>query len=86
MRRQPVAVLVQVHQREGRAQPLAVLADAPVAQLGKSEDAHEDAEWMLDLGSDSGLGGVLALGLFIYIVLVSGPKGRTTVARSTSAT
>src|SRR5208283_3056161 len=69
LRGQPVAVLVQVHQREGRAQPLVVFPDTAIAHLGKSEDSFEDAERMLDSGSDSGLGGVFALSLFIYIVL-----------------
>jgi len=70
---QAVAVEVQVHQREGRAQPLVVLPDAPVAHPGKSEDPLEDAGRMLDLGSHAGLGRVLALDFFIHIVLVSGP-------------
>src|SRR5208283_6034622 len=72
LRGQPVAVLVQVHQREGRAQPLVVFPDAAIAHLGKSEDALEDAERMLHLRSNSGLGRVLALGFFVYIVLVFG--------------
>jgi hypothetical protein len=69
LRGQPVAVLVQVHQREGRAQPLVIFPDAPVAHLGKSEDTLEDAKRMLDFGSHAGLGGVLALGFFIHISL-----------------
>src|SRR5450755_916589 len=73
LRGQPVAVLVQVHQREGRAQPLVVFPDATVTNLGKSEDTLQDAKWMLDFGSHAGLGGVLALGFFIYIILVLGP-------------
>jgi hypothetical protein len=35
---QPVAVLLQVHKREGRAQPLMILSDDPIARLDKSED------------------------------------------------
>lgn len=70
---QPVAVLVQIYQREGRAQPLMILPDATVTNLGESEDTLEDAERMLHLGSDAGLGRVLALGFFIHIVLVFGP-------------
>jgi len=70
---QPVAVLVQIHQREGRAQPLVVFPDASVTNFGKSEDTLQDAKRMLDFGSHAGLGGVLALGLFIYIILVLGP-------------
>ena len=71
LRGQPVAVLVQVHRREGRAQPLMVFPDASVAHLGKSKDTFQDAERMLYLGSNSGLGGVLALGFFIHIVILS---------------
>ena len=50
-----------------------VFPDAPIAHLGKSEDALQDAKRMLDPGSHSSLGRVLALGLFVNIVLVSGP-------------
>jgi hypothetical protein len=52
---------------------LVVFPDAPIAHLGKSEDALQDAKRMLDPGSHSSLGCVLALGLFVNIVLVSGP-------------
>jgi hypothetical protein len=68
---QPVAVLVEIHQREGRAQPLMVLTYAPVAHLGKSEDALQNAERMLHFGSNSRLSRVCAPGIFIHIVLVS---------------
>ena len=50
-----------------------ILPDAAVANLGKSEDTLQDAKWMLDLGSNSGLGCVLSLGFFIHIVLVFRP-------------
>src|SRR5258708_4889920 len=70
---QPVAVLVQIHQREGCAYPLVVFPDAPIAHLGKSEDALEDAEWMLDFGSHASFDCVLALGLFVNVVFVFGP-------------
>src|SRR5450432_770081 len=73
LRDQPVAVLVQIHQREGSAQPLVIFPDATVTNLGKSEDTLQDAKRMLDFGSHAGLGGVLALGFFIYIILVLGP-------------
>ena len=73
MRGQPVAVLVQVHQGEGRAQPLVIFPDATVAHLGKSEDSLQDAKRMLDFGSHAGFGCVLALGFFIHIVLVFRP-------------
>ena len=55
LRGQPVAVLVQVHQREGRAQPLVVFPDTAIAHLGESENSFEDAERMLGLGSTRAL-------------------------------
>src|ERR1017187_2606665 len=73
LRGQPVAVLVQVHQREGRAQPLVVFPYASVAHLGKSEDALQNAKRMFHSGSNSSLGGVLAPRFFIHIVLVFRP-------------
>src|SRR5580658_6041980 len=73
LRGQPVAVLVQIYQREGRAEPLVVFPDAAITNLGKSEDTLQDAKRMLDFGSYAGLGGVLALGFFIYIILVLCP-------------
>src|ERR1035437_1349247 len=66
LRSQPVAVLVQVHQREGRAKPLVVLPQAPVAHLCKSGVTLQDAERMLHLGPNSGLGRIPAPGLFIH--------------------
>ena len=53
--------------------PLVVFPDASVAHPGKSKDPLQDAKRMLDFGPDSGLGGVLALGFLIHMVLVSGP-------------
>jgi Short C-terminal domain len=64
--------LVQIYQREGRAQPLVVFPDAAIAHLGKSEDSLQDAERMLHLRPDSGLGRVLAPGFFVYIILELG--------------
>src|SRR6266851_9003474 len=72
LRGQPVAVLIQIHQREGRTQPLMVLLQAPIAYLDKSKDALQNAERMLYLGPDSGLGLILALGLLVHIVLELG--------------
>ena len=46
LRGQPVAVLVQVDQREGRTQPLVIFPDATVTNLGKSEDTLQDAKRM----------------------------------------
>ena len=63
-------MLVQVDQCEGRAQPLVIFPDATVANFGKSEDTLQDAKRMLDFGSHAGLGGVLALGLFVCITIV----------------
>ncbi len=68
---QPVAVLVEIHQRKARAQPLMVLTYAPVVHLGKSEDALQNAERMLHFGSNSRLSRVFAPGIFILLVLVS---------------
>jgi hypothetical protein len=59
---QPVAVLVEIHQRKARAQPLMVLTYAPVAHPGKSEDALQNAERMLHLGSNSQLSRVFCAG------------------------
>jgi hypothetical protein len=72
LRGQPVAVLVQVYQRGGRTQPFMVFLDAPVTILGNAEDTLQDAKRMLDFGSHAGLGRGLALGLFIYMILVFG--------------
>ncbi len=66
MRSQPVAVLVQVRQREGRAQPLVIFPDGAIAHLCKSEDTFENAERPLRLRSHVGLGGVLVFGFFIH--------------------
>ena len=52
LRGQPVAVLVQIHQREGRTDPLVVFPDAPIAHLYESEDTLENAERMLHFGSN----------------------------------
>ena len=69
-RGQPLAMEVEVDQREACAQPMMVLGDAAVADLVEAEDALEDAEGMFYFRSDSGLGRVLPLGLFIDIVLI----------------
>jgi len=75
LRGQPVAVLVQVHQREGRAQPLVVFPDTAVAHFGKSENSFEDAKRMLDLALTRALVVSLGAWLFIHMILVwSGAK------------
>jgi hypothetical protein len=71
-RGQPFAVLVQVHQREARAEMIVVLLQAAETHFYESEDALQDAERVLHLGSHSGRSRVLAPGLFIHIVLESG--------------
>ena len=65
LRGQPVAVLVEVDQREGCTQPLVILADAAITNPGKSEDTLQDAKRIPHPGSHAGLGSVLALGLFL---------------------
>jgi len=50
-----------------------ILAEATVAHLGKSERAFEYAKRMFHLRPDAGLGRVLTLGLFVYVVLVLEP-------------
>ena len=56
---QPVAVLVQVHQGEGRANPFMVLLQTSISHLHESEDPLQDAKRMLHSGSDSRLTSVL---------------------------
>ncbi len=70
---QPVAVLVEVDQREGHAQPPGIFPDTAVTDLGKSEDMLRDAKSMLDSASYAGFGRVLKLGFFINLFLVLGP-------------
>ena len=67
-----MAVLVEVHQCEAGAQPVVVLLNAPVSHLVEAEDALQDSERVLHLGSDPRLGRVLALGLFVHTVLELG--------------
>jgi hypothetical protein len=50
--------------------PLVILAEATVADLGKSERALEYAKSTFQLKPDASLGRVLTLGLFVYIALV----------------
>jgi hypothetical protein len=56
---QPLAVLVEVHQREGGAQVIVVLLQAPEPDLHKSKDSLQDAKRMLHLSSHPGLGPIL---------------------------
>jgi hypothetical protein len=59
-RGQPFAVPVEVHQREGCAQMIVVLLQAPEAHLHESEDSLQDTKRMLHLGSHPGLSAVLS--------------------------
>ena len=66
---QPLAVLIEIDQSEGRQQPFVVLLQAAVANLGVVEDALQDAEWPLHLRSNSRLSPVLSPLLLIHAVL-----------------
>lgn len=48
--------LKQVRQRKQRDELRGVLLQAAIARLQKAELAFDDAEGMLDLGADAGLG------------------------------
>src|SRR4030095_9107983 len=50
---------VQVGQSRGHEQSVRVLRQAAVANFGKTEDAFDDADGMLDLGPDARLGAIL---------------------------
>jgi len=67
-----LAVLVEVDQREAGAESIVVLLQAPVPPIVEAEDTLQYPERMLHLRSHSGLGRVLAPGLFIHIVLEPG--------------
>jgi hypothetical protein len=56
---QPIAVQIQVHQREAGAQPLMVLLNPSVSHLLETEDALQNPEGMFHLRSHSGLYPVL---------------------------
>src|SRR6266852_8142064 len=68
---QPLAVQIQVHQREAGAQPMMVLLNPSVSHLLEAEDALQDPKRMFYLGSHSGLHPVLGLLYLIHTVLVS---------------
>lgn len=63
---QPLAVLVEIHQCEGRQQPLMVVLDAAIAHLGVLEDPLENAEGPLHLGAHAGVVAILALLFLIH--------------------
>src|ERR1019366_10462398 len=62
-------MLINVDQREARAQPLVILLQAAIAHLHEAEDALQDAEGPLHFRSYSRLGPVLALLHFIHTSL-----------------
>src|ERR1019366_7443502 len=72
LRGQPLAVLIEIHQREAGAQSSVILFESPVSHLVEAEDALQYPEVMFHFRSDSGLGRVLTLGPFIHIVLELG--------------
>jgi hypothetical protein len=72
LRGQPLAVLIEIHQREAGAQSSVILFESAVSHLIEAEDALQYPEGMFHFCSDSGLGRVLALGLFVHIVLELG--------------
>src|SRR5437667_8411593 len=50
---------VKIGQRGGHEQAMRVLGQATVTHFGKAEDALDDADGVLDLGSDPRLGAIL---------------------------
>src|ERR1017187_6404742 len=48
---QPLAVLIDVDRRKGRAEPLVILLQATITHLNKAEDALEHPEGPLHLGA-----------------------------------
>ena len=57
---QPSAHEVQIGQRTGDEQPMGVLFETPVADLGEMKDAFDDAKDVLDAAADLGLTRFLA--------------------------
>jgi hypothetical protein len=74
--------LKDVHQCASHIQPLGILRDAAIAHLGKSEDAFEHQERMLDTSADTGLVAIFAPLQPIDTLLVSvAPMGHVRGAR-----
>ena len=69
LRDQPVAVLVEIGQGEGRQMPVVILQDAAIAHLDITEDTLQNSKGPLDLGAHTRLSPVLAFLLFIYALL-----------------
>lgn len=61
---------VQVGQRTGDEQPMGVLIETTVADLGEREHAFDDAKDMLDATTDSGLDTVTGPLDLVYDTLV----------------
>ena len=61
LRGQPLAVLIEIDQREAGAQPSVILFESAISHLIEAEDALQYPEGMFHLRSDSGLGRVLRL-------------------------
>ena len=56
--RQCAPLHVQIDEREADLQPVEVLGDTAIADFAESEYAFENAERMLNMGSDARLGAV----------------------------
>ena len=56
--RQCAPLHVQIDEREADLQPIEVLGDTAIADFAESEYAFENAERMLNMGSDARLGAV----------------------------
>ena len=83
LRGQPLAVLIEVHQREAGTQSSVILFESAVSHLIEAKYALQYSEGMLHFCSDSGLGRVLTLGLFVHIVLeLSSAAGHVLSVRS----
>ena len=64
LRRKPQqrsAQLKDIHQRARDVQPLGIFGDAAIAHVGKTKEALEHQEGMLDLGANARFAAVLAL-------------------------
>ena len=67
---QPSAHEVQIGQRTGDKEPVGVLFETPVADLGEMKDAFDDAKDVLDAAADLGLDTVTSALDLVYDALV----------------
>ena len=67
---QPSAHEVQIGQRTGDKEPMGVLFETPVADLGEMKDAFDDAKDVLDAAADLGLDTVTSALDLVYDALV----------------